>query len=389
MAKARPFIIASAVLFVLLILILQIRESEAPQPMEPETYSVSSDGWKALYLTLQQSGFKVSRWERPLSDFEAPGTILVVAGPLEPVTGKEATAVYRWVEEGGTLVVFSGATAGLFDADGFLGEEALLEKFHVSTDTLAQYSREGVGLKAERIRVETKGSAPPEFALEAPKPARLFVPGSAARLLAGPDGSTVGTRIAAGKGAAYVFSSYDFLSNGWIDRADNFAYFYRLFSGLGFTVAFDEFHHGHRAADLRAGQKRVTPFWGLQVLLFATLYFYAEGRRFGRIRFLPERERYRSPLEHVDAVANLYQKSNVNLEVLEDYYRYYREILYRRLGIPPKGGGVEAARGTTAWPVVQQIEGEYARLGARKPLRADALTAFARRIEKLKEALSS
>lgn len=388
MAKARPFLIATVILFVLLLALLFLNERQSPQPMEPETYSVSSDGWKALFMTLEESGFRVSRWEKPLTGFGEPATTLVVAGPLEPINHAEADAIRRWVEAGGHLVVFSGATAGLYEMEGILAEDDLMSEFHVDASAREFGNRGGVGLDSVAVREAGKPESGPELTLEAPKPASLRVFGTATPLLVGPEGESVGVRVAAGKGAAYIFSSYDYLSNASIDHAANFEYFYRLFQSLGTSVAFDEYHHGHHAPETHAGERQVTPLWILQFLLFAALYFYAGGQRFGRIRFVPERERYRSPLEHVDAVANLYQKAGVNLEVLEDYHRYYREILYRHLGIPAKGAAVNLAQGTAVWPQVRQIEDEYTRLGAQRPLRAEALTQFAGRIEKLKEALS-
>ncbi|MGH6821703.1 MAG: hypothetical protein ACREDU_12695, partial [Methylocella sp.] len=229
--------------------------------------------------------------------------------------------------------------------------------------------------------------SPESGALEAPMPARLTFRPGADTLLKRPDGAPVAARIPVGKGSVYLFSSYDYLSNAWIDRKDNFKYFYVLFSRLGGHLVFDEYHHGHRAPELSKDEKRVTALWVFQLMLLAGLYFLAQGQRFGRTRFVPERERYRSPLEHVDAVANLFQKSNVTAEILKDYYRYFRELLNDRLFVPVQAESVEAARASPAWSRIHQIESEYRALAPDRAVTASALTVFARDIEALKEAL--
>ena len=81
----------AGLVFILLIAVALVFSSgEAAKAEHPSTYSAASRGAKAAYLLLSDAGYKMQRWERPLSDLPAAEKkTLILAEPEEAPTSEE------------------------------------------------------------------------------------------------------------------------------------------------------------------------------------------------------------------------------------------------------------------------------------------------------------
>ena len=76
----RRLLIWAGVFMLLVILALTFLSQDEEESGIPSTYSTQRAGAKAAFLLLQQSGYKVRRWEQSPSDLPSdPGTFYPVA----------------------------------------------------------------------------------------------------------------------------------------------------------------------------------------------------------------------------------------------------------------------------------------------------------------------
>src|SRR5438552_2490806 len=72
------------------------------------SYLTTPYGTRAFYTLLEESHYKVARFEKPFTELKdhEPGTLLVIAPPDAHNPNKEEfEAVNKWVEAGGLLVI--------------------------------------------------------------------------------------------------------------------------------------------------------------------------------------------------------------------------------------------------------------------------------------------
>src|SRR5690242_18839089 len=105
-AGDRKVLLIAGVVFVLLIALSAfiVRGGNSDEEV-PSVYSAASGGCKAAYLLLQESGYTVGTWERPLDELPAgQGNTLVIAEPRGfPATGeKQKLAAY--LQSGGRVI---------------------------------------------------------------------------------------------------------------------------------------------------------------------------------------------------------------------------------------------------------------------------------------------
>jgi hypothetical protein len=109
-------IVGMAVLFAALIALFA--QGEAEDTWFPDSYSPAPHGAKAAYLLLARMGFRVQRWEEPLSGvqaFDDGHTVLILADPLpiRAVEDEARTAVRAWVAKGGRVLATGPGGAAL------------------------------------------------------------------------------------------------------------------------------------------------------------------------------------------------------------------------------------------------------------------------------------
>ena len=101
----RLLIVSGAVFLICALLAVFLSPAESTAQFAT-SYSGASEGAKAAYLLLLESGYHVERWTRPPAELaDAPNTILILVDPLDIPGQPGKTALSRFVDNGGTLVL--------------------------------------------------------------------------------------------------------------------------------------------------------------------------------------------------------------------------------------------------------------------------------------------
>lgn len=96
-------------------------------------------------------------------------------------------------------------------------------------------------------------------------------------------------------------------------------------------VAFDEFHHGYQTARTLNTWLRSTAQGRslIYVAVVVFLYLLIGGRRYGRPLPLPGTTARRAPVEHIQAMANLFRRGGKRTAILHHYHdRLKRELAH-------------------------------------------------------------
>lgn len=89
----------------------QIEVADSEMTANRSTFNSGSTGTKALYSLLEESGYKVSRWRKPLKDFytdpsETPETFVMIGGFRRDIQADDVNTLLDWVyHTGGRLVI--------------------------------------------------------------------------------------------------------------------------------------------------------------------------------------------------------------------------------------------------------------------------------------------
>src|ERR1700761_8266268 len=91
----RRLLIGAGVFVLLIIVALAVLPQDEAESEIPSTYSAQSHGAKAAFLLLQESGYKVERWEQSPTALPADprNTVLVLASPFRAPTRDEKNAL--------------------------------------------------------------------------------------------------------------------------------------------------------------------------------------------------------------------------------------------------------------------------------------------------------
>ncbi|TVP78593.1 MAG: DUF4350 domain-containing protein [Gemmatimonadales bacterium] len=291
--------------FLVLVVAIAVASPRAAldQDLDPRmsTYLATDAGARGLYLALDELGVPVARHRLAPSQLPQGGTLVL----LRPSISPDSTAVARlraWTEEGGTLVLVPHPEGA-----------SLLERLDV-------------GLATAGLDDPTTARAsqdPPHSWLadveEVPGVTRVWsrVPENATPLLATDAGDPLLLRIPLGEGGIVAWSDAALLRNEALKEDPQPAFPLVRAAAEHAPVRFDEFHHGFSGEGSPArtlGTFLTTTGWGqwtLQGALAALLLLLLAGHRFGRPRPIPQ-VRGRSPLEHADALAAVYQKASAH-----------------------------------------------------------------------------
>src|SRR5437667_8275522 len=103
----RKLLLVACIVFVLLVAgALLFSSGQDIRAEIPTTYSTASGGAKAAYVLLHESGYKQTRWQKPLSDLPEPsGQILVLADPDQVATAKDHERLTKFIADGGHVIV--------------------------------------------------------------------------------------------------------------------------------------------------------------------------------------------------------------------------------------------------------------------------------------------
>jgi hypothetical protein len=265
----------------------------------PSTYFATIKGARAIYLVLGRILPKTERWQLPLTELqnhsEMNKATLIVLGPPNPLTEREANALDSWIRSGGQLIL---ATSRTWDIT------------HPSGDRSKKSAKPGDYLARHQIYRR---------------------PGEGAEAISASEAKSLGEgRI------LYVPDSFAF-SNDVLPTTENAFWIASRVSEWGNAVFFDEYHHGfaaRRGFFSLIGLFLFSSPWGfvcLQLALAGSIYIVGCKRRFGKIIEEPPAERT-SPIEAAEALGGLFQTAHARVLSARSIHQYLNAELSKLLG---------------------------------------------------------
>jgi hypothetical protein len=324
----RLLLIAGGAALVLVILSAVLEPSALTPEDSPTTYSTGSNGAKALYSLLQESGYDTVRWEQPVAELRDPATTtLILAEPTEPSSPPEIAAIDAFIQRGGHVIA-TGPSGASF-----------LKDFTVMPDPIA-------GLTWKRIPGRSPSSvtrAAPDITL-APK-AFWSGDGPVLALYSDEDDAQMVRVVKASRGLGEVmwWASSTPLTNVGVREPGNLEFVLASIGEPHQRIAWDEYVHGHQLA-ARASVFHSPFIWMALPLLIVTAAVLATyARRSGPI-VVPAVESRLSPLEFVRTLGALYQRAGAAAVPVDTLYQGFRFRLSRRLGIAVSATPEDIAR---------------------------------------------
>jgi hypothetical protein len=288
------------------------------------SYKGTRYGTLAFYSLLQESGYRVRRFEEPYTSLGGSGvdTLFVITPKAEnQPSEEEIVALGEWVRGGGRLVVIDRVMRFAFDDPPFNVETGEIAGEDVAPAGPSAFTRGVRGLRVTKY-ANTIEVDPPAAAVH----------------FAAPRGPLVVDRPY-GAGYVVLVAESHMVENGGIAAGDNVVFALNLAAGLGDpgNIAFDEYHHGHGTAAGPEGGLRgyiagtPVPWLLAQLGLLGGAIALALGRRFGRAIPLA-RERRTSALEFVSSMANIQRLARASDLAVENIYTPFRARLCRYAG---------------------------------------------------------
>ncbi len=359
MIRRREWILAAALAIVaLLVVVASAPEDRQIGDPRPSTFLSTDDGAKALYLMLEELDLPV---ERGLSRWSGNGpdaSALALIAPTIPPSPEELDALTTWIEAGGILVYGARRGDPTLDALGLapllsakaprrtMGTAAgapgaqIADTTSSPTDAATDFDESGgyapATARAEAHRWTEGVDVVHGFHDVFSDSAEAFVAGNAVPLLRLSDGRITAVIVPRGSGTVIAFSDVAPLRNHALRTSGAALLLARIVAEAtadGEPLVFDEVHHGFRgdghaaAGTLRFLRERPAGHATLQLLAVALILLIAAGWRFGA-PLPPTPAERRSPLEHVDALAELYRQADAR----ETTRRLLLAQLARRLG---------------------------------------------------------
>lgn len=289
------------------------------------SYRSTPYGTLAFYTLLEESGYRVSRFEKPFTELKDhdPGSLFVIAPPETHTPDEEEFgALNKWVEAGGLLIIIDR------DIDASIGDttvhtEHAGRKSGVHPLQPTPFTR-GVG----RVTLSEYATA-------------VRVDSRATTYHIGDDKSAVLADTGVGKGRVVLLTDPYIVANNGISQTDNVILALNLLADRpAGKIAFDEYHHGYGASTTSEGfmayfRGTPVPWMMAQAGLIAALVVYTYGRRFGRPIPL-RRERRTTNLEFVSSMANITRLAHATDLAMENVYSEFRKRLCRFSGAPAK-----------------------------------------------------
>jgi hypothetical protein len=320
---AALFVVVVALNFVFFIDSRGTEEDE--QTADRSSYRSTLYGTLAFYTLLEESGYRVARFEKPFTELKdnEPGTLIVIAPPeAHNPDQDEISAVSKWVEAGGLLIIIDR------EIQVPVGDANVHTQLANSKSTVHSLQPTPFTHNVERVALS-------EYAT------RVSVDSRAATYHIGDDQAAILADAQVGKGRVVLLTDQYIVANNGISQADNVILALNLLAGRPEgKIAFDEYHHGYGASSTGGGlmsyfRGTPVPWMMAQAGLIAVLVVYTYGRRFGRPVPL-RRERRTTNLEFVSSMANITRLAQASDLAMENIYSEFRKRLCRFSGVPAK-----------------------------------------------------
>jgi hypothetical protein len=323
----RKLLIWAGVFMVLVIVALAVLSPDEDESSIPSTYSAQAKGTKAAFLLLQETGYRVERWEQSPNELpENPAhTVLVLASPFRAPLPEEKTALQNYLNRGGKILA-TGANAAFYLPNAEADPEVL------PSPGWKEYAPQLLSPLTRGGKIQMSPAA--------------YWKGPATSSLAhyADDGRPIVVSYKVGRGEVIWWGANTPLTNAAIAKSGNLAL---LLNSLGESsevqVLWDEYFHGaSRSAGAYIGDPPLK-YGLLQGLLIFLALIFTFSRRNGPIHPLPQASRL-SPLEFVHTLGKLYRRANAVHSALAVPYARFRTLATRQLGINADVPAADLAR---------------------------------------------
>lgn len=319
-------------------------------PLDGCARGFGTGGGAGLYLWAQRMGFPVRLLEDPLRDISTalpggPGHCVVTMGngpwsPLaEGLDSSDWLSVRDWIAGGNTLVVVTSRPEDLpLSVRREFSPSARIEKESPLPSASSLFGS-SVPDKPPTSEAPVKGGGVLTVQSDGPRwggedPASMPQPPAsdlARWQLAGDSKGGVLFRIPIDRGAIYVLLDDYAWTNGGLDKGENarvLATLLRRELRDGGVLALDEYRHGHGRSESFLVYLLTLPgssafLW--LAFLWAVLYLYGRNVRLRPAEVYRDPER-RTAQEHIDAVAQLYERARAAPLVVEASARRLRQL---------------------------------------------------------------
>ncbi len=332
-AGSTPTFWVGAIVLATLAIALLVRPSTGRTDRElRSSFRTSPDGVAALFRSLERFGVNAAPRLTPLVEADPVRGTIVLLEPVVFPSPREARALLHHVRAGGTLLYAPRARTSLQEF-GRMAVTPLMDslgiehRFNNAYERLTEATFSDPVWEDHPLTDGLPSAHRPRHVIslndeEGETTDLLTAESTDGRRDYGAEWSVV-SEIGMGAGRVVVFAESAGLSNGEAAEDPLAALFVRAavaYTEPADTVFFDEYHLG--IGTLRSRAEIVTGFFTgspggralLQLLLIGALALACAGLRFGSPTPAvapPDRER-RSPLEHADALGDLYRKSGAS-----------------------------------------------------------------------------
>lgn len=318
-AGDRKLLMAAGFLLIALVIastFLSPEESEG-RSFVPSTYSTSWSGAKAAYTLLEESGYKVERWEEPPTALTGDATkqVLILADPYQKPSADERAAIVEFLRKGGRILATGGAAARLLpDAVEFREEFWDTDKKTFSAQIPSPLVR-----------------GAPEIQMTPPHD---WHPKSASQLIVyGNKDTAAVVTYRVGKGDVIWWGAPTPLINSSIMNSGNLALFLNSIGpAKDRRILWDEYFHGAEGTIWSYFSNTPVPWGFVQFGLVFLAVLFTYSRRHGPI-YTPAKTSRLSPLEFVETLGDLYTAGHAGSAAVRIAYQRFRFVLTRQLGL--------------------------------------------------------
>jgi hypothetical protein len=292
----------------------------------PSSYSTASQGAKAAYLLLQESGYHVDRWLHPPQNLgDGTDTVLILAEPARFPTQREKAGLEKFLDSGGKIIAIG--TSGAMS----LPEESI-DYDPIDISVLQKYP----ALTPSKI-----ARAAPEITLDT----RVYwKEDPSATALYGKDDKSVVIRYPHGKGEVIWWAAATPISNAGIRESGNLEFFLACLGEKQSTrILWDEYFHGFGEQSSEGKTHWLAIVTVIQFGVIGLAVVFTFSRRSGPLRPMAVQSRL-SPLEFVDTLGGLYRHAKASSVAVDVYYQRFHYWLTRRLGMANDASVEELAR---------------------------------------------
>ncbi|HXE06252.1 MAG TPA: DUF4350 domain-containing protein [Acidobacteriaceae bacterium] len=326
---------------VVLVVVAVLGPQQDDQDRTPSTFSSGTHGAEAAYLALEQSGYRMERWEQPLSDLVPQvnsHTVVIFAEPNFNRVVRSRTVVQQILDRGGRVLVTGMAGGFLLPEDRVQAGSPVAGSLYPSCDA----QPEGFGALADSGMVHMRAS----YEWHDPRPNQ--------RVQYTCRGNAVVVSFPASHGQVIWWADSQPLENAFIAKDGDLALLLASIGTPGNRIVWDESLHDDEAGLWSYAKGTPVHLLWAQLAVVALLLVLSFSRRSGPL--LPDPVVARdAPLEFVYSLGALYDKAGATNTAVEIAYDRFRMTLGR------------AARPENAQQTEEMIGVARARLGRDGP----------------------